>query len=177
MIAWKLKAPNRVGDQRIRYDFTGIPQAEVNSRMQFLRPWSRYRSRSQDVLPDHSDVRNRPKFQALVAAQNSAGLTLTAATRPARSFPVNTIFPGVSMSKHNGRLTDWVRSRRQFEIRLALLNARADASEAMKSSLRARIIELDDLIQASRRSSQRGSNLRAQEPGPSYSIRPTEMGI
>lgn len=54
------------------------------------------------------------------------------------------------MSRETGRCTDWVRSRRQYEVRLALLSERDDVSESMKAALRARIIELDDLIDSSR---------------------------
>ena len=68
------------------------------------------------------------------------------------------------MSIHNCRLTDWVRSRRQFEIRLALLSSRPDASDAMKAVLQARIIELDGLIHASRQSSRQGFSLTPPEP-------------
>lgn len=54
------------------------------------------------------------------------------------------------MSRDAGRCTEWVRSRRQYEMRLALMNGREDVSESMKAALRARIIELDDLIHCSR---------------------------
>ncbi len=55
------------------------------------------------------------------------------------------------MSRDTGRCTDWVRSRKQYEVRLALLSARDDVSESMKAALRARIAELDDLIDSTRR--------------------------
>lgn len=54
------------------------------------------------------------------------------------------------MSVDDGRCGDWVRSLRQYEIRLALLSGREDVSETMKAALQARIVELDALIRSSR---------------------------